>query len=725
MASQRFLIAPYDTDSGLTTDVKPWRIPDTAFSTLNNAYVFRGRVRKRFGSRWFSNDPLKSRLRMNIGVIGGALTIPAGANTLQIGQMFSVGADRFTITQLGLNVATLTTNPAVTATINTVPNPNTVAFVGAVPGTIVYWYPALPVMGLLSLQTGNINNDFLIGFDQNYAYQYTNGWERLNLGVSTWVGSDSQFFWGATWTGTTAADKFFFVTNFDQNDPNYMRYLDTTLTWNTFRPVINGAVNLDSCRIIVPFHNRLVCLNTWENGLNYTNRARYSWIGDPSDNANAFLTGNGSAIDASTTESIVSSEFIKDRLIVYFERSTWELVYTGNQAYPFTWQQINTELGAESTFSVVPFDRVALGVGNVGVHACNGANVERIDNKIPQEVFDIHDTDEGPKRVYGIRDYFTELVYWTFPDTTTDTDNPYPRKVLVYNYKTATWAFFDDSITVFGYFQPALTGTVETVTWDSTTVTWDDPVPWGSGSSQARFRQVAAGNQEGYTFICDSTVATNAAVLQITNVATVAAMTQLTVINHNVRVGDFLYIQNAVWSDASNGLNDQIFQVTSVTDNQTFTIGPVAPFTGTYAGGGLISRVSKIEITTKQFNFFAEEGRNAYISKIDFMVDTTKSGRITANYFVSTSGATLLQDSAANGTLLGTGILETFPYASIPFESGTTRVWHPVYFQADGEVVQFQLILTDDLMVDTTVRDQNFELHAMCIYADKTSYRFQ
>ena len=56
------------------------------------------------------------------------------------------------------------------------------------------------------------------------------------------------------------------------------------------------------------------------------------------------LPGFGNAIDAATQEAIVSAEFLKDRLIVYFERSTWELVYTGNQIYPFTWQKINTEL---------------------------------------------------------------------------------------------------------------------------------------------------------------------------------------------------------------------------------------------------------------------------------------------------------------------------------------------------------------------------------------------
>ena len=43
-----------------------------------------------------------------------------------------------------------------------------------------------------------------------------------------------------------------------------------------------------------------------------------------------------------TDEQIISCEFIKDRLIVFFERSTWELAYTGNEVLPFIWQKINT-----------------------------------------------------------------------------------------------------------------------------------------------------------------------------------------------------------------------------------------------------------------------------------------------------------------------------------------------------------------------------------------------
>jgi hypothetical protein len=819
MPTDRFFIAPYEDNSGQQTNYKPWLIPDEAFAELNNAYVFRGRVRKRFGSRWLGNNALVSRLGISIGTITGGTfsgnlrTILADAGMpTNIGQSFSIGTIVFTVynTASGPQQMLRTDNSMTTATYNLSTSDFNITGVALPDGTVVYFYPNLPVMGLLTYEQSSINDEFIIAFDTRYAYSYNGGWNRISSGTppsaAVWTGNNSQFFWGTTWFGLDASTKVFFVTNFNQPDQiryfvggvwNYFNYyfstgdsiastdgsgdnsgtvpggvgalgqtflIGTTLftvtmtngaltvsSLTTAAPVGTGTFNIttgaytftgaqassniyysngnliNSALIIVPFKNRLILFNTIEAGASYPNRGRYSQVGSPLDPAAWFqnIPGRGNAIDAPTTEAIISVEFVKDRLIVFFERSTWEFVYTGNQAYPFNWQQINTELGAESTFSIVPFDKVCIGVGNVGIHACNGANVERIDDKIPNEVFRIHNADEGVVRVYGVRDYYVEMVYWTFPSSKAVANFPYPSRVLVFNYKTGTWAFNEDSITCFGYFQP-----INGILWSSQTITWNDSATWGSGTIQALFRQVIGGNQQGYTFICDSTHPTNAPVLQITNVTLMGTNTILTVIQHNLREQDnvnnntYIYIQGATWSDASNGLNDQIFQVTNVIDNNTLQIGPSAPFTGTYIGGGLIARVSNISIKTKEYNFYAKQGRNAYISKVDFMVDSTSEGQIQVDFYVSTAITPLLDESQNNGVLLGTGTLDTFPYPDIPFEATAARLWHPVYFQADGEVVQLQLLFNAEQMTNVNIMESGFELHAMCIYSQPTSYRF-
>lgn len=741
MPVDRFMIAPFN--SGLENDVRPWLIPDDAFAELNNAYVFRGRVRKRFGSRFMvgSSTPtdgyeqLRSRLRINVGTTDGAGNFgPAimPGLTGKIGQAFSVGDEIFTVFQA--NGPTYSTGTGAAA-YNTATR--SVTITGAAALTDVYFYPAEPVMGLTNYELNAINDEPIFAFDTQFAYQFTGGgWERLVGGADTWSGTNKDFFWATNWRGINSNDIYMFVTNYKftgtLTGSDTMRYWDGT-TWSVFQPGFTSGVATNTiltARIIVPFKDRLILLNVIENtgvapGTNrtYANRCRFSQNGSPVavDAWYENVPGKGGFIDAPTKEAIVTAQFVKDRLIVYFERSTWELAYTGNQILPFVWQQINTELGAESTFSQVPFDKVVLGVGNVGIHACNGSNVDRIDSKIPDEVFEIHNEDNGIERVYGIRDYVTEMVYWTFPAVDQTAIQPYPNRILVYNYKNNSWAFNDDSFTCFGYYQ-----SVAGETWGSITDEWQERIDvWGSGSLQAKFRNVIAGNQEGYVVIIDPGLSRNAGCLQLTDLLAGVFNVPLYIRDHNLRAGDYILIENAQGSGTISSLNGNIFLVSSVTSEHEIVIQVPGGITGNYVGGGTVARVSIIDMRTKQFNFYQQEGRNAYVSKVDFLVDSTENGEIAVDYFVSTSLLSMTHESLVTGSLLGSGVLETFPYANIPFEAQQTRVWHPVYLQADGECVQLHLYLNDEQIVDPDIALSDFQLHAMTFYAQRSASRLQ
>lgn len=738
MAYDRFMIAPIST--GLETDVKPWILPDDAFATLTNAYVFRGRVRKRFGSYLTGadpSDPQLSRLRIQVNTTDGAFdasgTVPG--IVFAVGQMFSIGTELFTVINSGLASMNDTGNVGI-ASFNTANGAYN--FVAAdFANTAVYWYPGLPVMGITNFETGNINDEPTFAFDTQFAYQYTAGsWSRL--GTAVWTGDNSQFFWSDTWQGNTASENILFVTNF--NIPDNIKYWDGA-TWTNFTPLYNATQIIVTARIVINFKNRLLFFNTVENiaGIPtaFYSRCRYSQNGSPIQ-ADAFredIPGKGGYIDAATQEQVITVEFLKDRLIVFFERSTWELVYTGNEVFPFTFQKINTELGCESTFSVVPFDKVTLGVGNVGIHACNGINVERIDEKIPQAVFAIHNDNDGVKRVAGIRDYYVEMVYWTFPSITRSTDFPFTNRVLVYNYATGSWAFNDDSITAFGYFQNQTN-----ITWATSTETWQEAVQiWGSGIQQARFRQVLAGNQQGFMFIIEPDESRNAAALSITNMTVSGNTITITAINHNLQAvssptdGDYIAIENV---QGLTNVNNVIYAVYSVINANTFTVlntDPTVVITGTYNGGGTIARVSNINILTKQYNFYVDKGRNAYIAKVDFLVNKTTNGELTVDSFPSYSSISLLDDGQATGSLLGSGILETKPYALVPLETAQEQLWHPVYLQAEGEGVQLKLYMNDDPLAvpdDTQIRNadiawSDFELNAITFYTMPTASRLQ
>lgn len=738
MPQDRFVIAPLDT--GLQNDVKPFLIPDDAFAQLNNAYIFRGRVTKRWGSELMNTTvpdnvaQLYSRLGMRIGTTNGAglfgpFIVPG--NQFNIGQVFAIGDQIYTVFQTGNPAPMLVTVPGPIASFDT--TTGAVQFAGAQANTDVYWYPALPVMGLPNYQQAPINNEPLFAFDTQFSYTFDGTrWQSLeNPPVKIWTGTDSQFFWSYNFRGVQASDYVLFTTNY--NPPDFMAYWAGGPNWTNFRPTYDVAGHtVDTCRAIIAFKGRLLLLNTVETSAagqqTFSQRCRYSQVGNPVE-ADAFhqlpeTAGKGGFLDASTRESIISCQIIKDRLIVFFEESTWELVFTNNDANPFIWQKINTELGAESTFSAVVFDKVLLGVGNVGIVACNGANVDRIDQKIPNAVFQIRNENTGIERVYGIRDYYHEMVYWTYPTETVN--NVFPTKVLAYNYRNGSWAFFDDSITCFGYFQKE-----QDATWQSSSVRWQDAVQtWDSATLQAQFRNIVCGNQEGFVFVANDEVTVNAPALSITNLSQAFPgdfqHIVFTVIDHNLAEEDFIYIENIVGNNDFLFFNNTVQQVYQRIDSDTFIVQlPQGTQLSIYDGGGTIRLVSRLDILTKMYNFYPQAMRNMCVNKIDFNIDTTANGAISVDGFSSSSDLGTNAGAELTGAMLGTGNLNMTPYPLVPQEANRSYLIHPVYMQINGTWIQLRLYYSDEQMFNYLISSSDFELNAMMFYASLTANRLQ
>jgi len=739
MATNRFMIAPLN--SGLQRDLEPWMIPDDAFETLENAYVFRGSVKKRFGSLpsgtgWANAAQMHMFSRLRVPLTGGAgvgITDGAGAATgtvpgatFKIGQMFSIGDVMYTVSVLGTPGVMLETGTTTTHTFNT--TTGVYAFTGAANATQVYFYTAEPVMGITKYGAAKITDQPTYAFDTQFAYKFAGGtWARIGAGL--WHGDSSNFFWSAVWEGVTQDLSSLFVSNFNVVPTGAVGASDDPIatfdgaTWADFVPkflVAGGATGnrVNGARIIVPFKDRLLLLDTIESDAAGTsnawfpNRCRYSQNGSPFA-TEAFYEKNqvgylgGGFIDCPTREVITGAEFIKDRLIVYFERSTWELAYTGNQVLPFVWQKINTELGSAAPYSVVPFDKVILTFGDTGVHACNGANVERIDDKIPDEVFKVKNEDDSFERVAGIRDYFTEMVYWTFMTDTDGSDKTFPDKILAYNYKNGSWSFNDDCFTTFGYFEQQ-----DDMTWGSTALTWGETdLTWGSGVAQADARRIVAGNQQGFVLTIDAYIDRNAPGMYITNMTNVATGISIVSLDHTLDVGEYVYIEDV---QGATVLGDGIYQVNEITDANTFIID--TSFTAVYTGGGVISRVSEIDIKSKQWNPYISHGKGAYLSRIEFCVQKTTEGELTVDYYPSSSALAMIEQAKATGTQLGSNILETSPYDLEPFENTQDRIWHSVFFNGEGDNVQIRMFLSDDQLRDPAIAHSPFKMEALILY---------
>jgi hypothetical protein len=772
MAQDRFLIAPLD--NGLQTDLVAWQIQDSAYATLNNAYVWRGRLRKRFGSKYMgiptsaAQAPLFSRLRTSTDYDGVAM-VTDGAGTIgvapvvivptaagQLGQMFSIGDFTYTVISAAAGVQNLLTNdPLCTgATLNNTTGA-LVILTASGHATAVYYYPANPVMGIYNYKVGAIYNQPTIAFDTQFAYLWGNGWDRIGagaLGGTQWHGSNSQFFWATNYRTTLTSDTILIATNFNaatgaigaNHDP--IRYWNgavwADLTGVTPSPYLTAGNRIYTARIAVQFHRRLLLLNTFESDagvaqvVQQAQRCRFSIDGSPIA-ANAWLepnqvgAGGAGYIDAATKEQIVSAEFIKDRLIVYFERSTWEIAYTGNEIRPFRWQKLNTELGAESTYSRVPFDKVILGIGNTGVHACNGVNVERIDNKIPDKIFQIQNKNEGVARTIGVRDYYTEMVYWTYPSIDAGSTDVFPNRILVYNYNNGTWAFNNDCITFFGYFEQQ-----QDVTWASSApLTWAQYVAtWSSGVLQSQFRQVIGGNQQGFTFIISADITSNARVMQITNLTPavappVAVPVDVTVqsINHTLHYGDYVQVVDPA---GTTGLNNLIMMVKRVVDANNFVVESPTGFAAAYIGGGYISRVSRMFIQSKQWNPYKKQGVNWALNRIDFAVKRTSNGEITVDYSTAATQLSMNAEEQLTNTQLGDGVLETRPYGPVldpiyPLETEQATLWHQIYFGAEGSFVQITMTLSDTQMRTATIVFEDFWLEGLILNTQMTSARIQ
>lgn len=643
-------------------------------------------------------------------------------------------------------------------------------------GILFCYFPALPVMGIDLRELDTINIEQSVFFDTKYVYTYDDN-DFSSPSITTWSGSNSDFFWMANFRGSEASTRLFFSTNGASpiiDTDNRIRYTSDASTWTDFTPAIAGtqvtASNLGALTttttfvgnlgntliipgsvtitvtdgagvisevrlkdvlgiypagtftgfpstnsgtidystgaitlaispamtvagssvkatyqyetsflfqslLLIPYYGRMLALNTWEGStagtaVNFFNRCRFSQVGNPLERQAWVSTifGRGGFIDAPTNETIVSARFYKNTLIVFFERSTWNLRYVGEYGLPFIWERISSDFGSESTFSTVLFDKGILAVSDKAIVSSSGSNVERIDLDIPDTVFTFQNVEEGKKRVQVARDFQKEIVYWNYCEPVNDgTSRVFPNRTLIYNYRNNTWAALRDSVTTFG--------TLQNASGDS----WDLKISWDSATSWDTFYQgemplIVSGNQQGfihyYHFVLDPETTGDSTssfieheslfIKGITRSATAAL--SLEIPEHNFENEEIIYISGMVFLDTATStvltttLNNKFYIVQDVTDKDNIIIyewdislkdyvitsGDQIGFTpatgtGTYIGCGVVTLLPKLDIMTKDFNPYQEQAMKMKSSYIDFQTDATPGGQVTINEYVNSS----------------------------------------------------------------------------------------
>lgn len=500
-------------------------------------------------------------------------------------------------------------------------------------------------------------------------------------------------------------------------------------TWADLDPAVDAVTVMLTALMLVPYKDRMVALNVTEGNdttvaVQQKQRVRWSQNGSAIDGANGWrsdVAGRGGFLDVPTGETIVSCGFVKDLLVVYCERSSWILVYTGNEILPFVFQRVNSELGASATFSAVVFDNGLVCFGNVGVHSCNGQSAERIDAVIPDEIFNVRASGDGPIRSYGIRDFFQEIVYFSYADDRDNTNGVggktfYPNKMMIYNYRNDTFSFFDDNATCFGYFQ-----NTAGLPWSAIKFDWSSwNSPWNSGLLQAEFPNIAFGNQQGFVEQITPENVSNDVSLSIVAIVTDPLGLRITSLQHNLFEDQYVQLKTV---NGTTGINNNIYQVLQVVDANTFIIDAPTPLVGTYIGGGELLVMSEINITTKMFTPYWQKGNRYELKYIDMLFNRTSEGEMNVGIYIDFDDSTSMSDTS-NGVVLGAPIVSTAaegttqPYYS--FQKQGAQIWKRFYTVAMGETFQIQLTFNDAEMRNFPVATSDVVMHGMLMHFEKT-----
>ena len=430
--------------------------------------------------------------------------------------------------------------------------------------------------------------------------------------------------------------------------------------------------------------------------------------------------GFGGFIAAGLQQPITGVGPNEDALIIEFTTIQTRFLYTGNDLDPFNFYLINAELGCSSTFSVIIMDEGILSRGSRGFIITSQTQSIRFDLDILPQFSEISLTNNGAERVTAQRDFINEWVYFTYPSN--ENTYTYPTQTLQYNYRDRSWGIFNESYTTYGQYRANTGDTWLTIGYNS----WNAwTVPWTSGTSTLLEPKIIAGNQQGFILIRDQ--GTNEATsLYIQNIVG----SVMTCTNHCLNNGDYIVI-SGVQGTIGSSVNGMVFSVSSPSVN-SFNLNPSIP-SGTYLGGGFITRMYNPLIQTKQFPVSWQMSNKTRLGPQQYLFSTTDNAQIQVSIFLSqdseNSWSNPNNNTPPNG-LIYSQVLYTCPEstnlgltpANVNLQMPLTpalqsQTWHRINTSLIGDTIQIGFNMSDSQMRDPTLTNQfsEIELHAFIL----------
>lgn len=492
MPYKPFLIAPYKT--GLELGMPTWMIPKDAWTELSDAFLFRGIVRKRNGYSQFARLPHLVEGEV-IGTGDGTET--TFTNTIS---KTPIVPGSIVIETLDTSSMTMTVTDDGDGglegdgdgTINYSTGEISVTFNAAVKNNedilaTYEFYAGLPVMGLWNYTNAG-GSESLMAFDTKRAFVYDDANEvfvDITGGVDKFTGSESDFFWVCNWQNVA-----YIANGKDQ------LYTYDGVTFAAFDIDLGtGPNDVGFSKMIFSYKGYLILLHTQEFGTLQPQRMRWSNPADPNT-----WSPNDYA-DADTPEFIVGAAYLRNDIIVFFDRSIWVIKFTGDSRMPFRWQRLVGQDGGIAQMAVIDMSDEIIAMGPTSLIGCDGNKVYPISEQIPEFMYEVNQ--ELIIRAYaGVNEELT-LIMISYPEAGVD----YNNKSLMINYQDFSYSKANFGFTCWGYYSVQ----DPDISWDGAgEVTWSElERVWDERSAQAGFPLQIFGDINGYIWKMSETDGTD------------------------------------------------------------------------------------------------------------------------------------------------------------------------------------------------------------------------
>lgn len=299
------------------------------------------------------------------------------------------------------------------------------------------------------------------------------------------TGDNTNYFQATSWN-LLGTSRTYITNNFDP----IQQYNGTNLSRLTVDIGDGDDINdLDSCRLIILYRERLVLLSTIEDGVDFKQRARWCTIKDPQ----SWPTSNFK--DIPTQDVIVSAGFLFNDLYVWCEKSTWRLAYTGDSAVPFEWEFISESQGSVAQNSLVTQDEIQVALGTTRLNISDSRIVKAADSRIPE--FTLDWIQNSRLFTQGVLMDEERLILEAFANTGASANadgNTYPDSILALNYEDFSFSTHKLANSIHTLGKSAVESDL---TW-ATDLAWEDiDFAWNARTSESGYPTTLFGSDNG------------------------------------------------------------------------------------------------------------------------------------------------------------------------------------------------------------------------------------